>query len=105
MDLEISPQEVKNKIDNKEDFIFLDVREESEYKTSHIKGTILVPIGELDERLSEMDNKKEVIAHCHHGYRSMQAAMFLRRLGYKAKSMKGGIALWSKEIDKTVPLY
>ena len=105
MDLEISAQEVKKKFDKKEDFLLIDVRELWENGIAHIKGSRLIPLAELGQKLKDLPKDKEIITHCHLGHRSMQAAVFLRKNGFNSRSMKGGIDAWSLQVDKKVPRY
>lgn len=85
---------------------FLDVRENSELQICHLQPDGFIPLGELEERWTEIPGDREVVAYCHHGMRSLAAAKFLRARGVmKARSLKGGIEQWSREIDPTVPRY
>lgn len=106
---EISVQDVKARIDSGEDFLFLDVRQPEEYEHCRIDGTRLVPLPEFQVRLDEirqMAGGREVIAHCHHGHRSVQAAALLREAGLgRTLSMAGGIDAWSIAIDNSIPRY
>lgn len=103
---EISVQELKNKFDNKEDFILLDVRTSDEYSTCKINNSILIPLNELSSRFNELNKDKEIIVHCHHGSRSSRAIQFLESVGFNnLKNLKGGINSWSLEIDSNVPVY
>jgi adenylyltransferase/sulfurtransferase len=99
---------VKSKLDAGESFLFLDCREKDEYTTAHIEGTVLIPMSELVERVSELDAHKDqqIIVHCHHGGRSMRVTNWLRQQGFaKATNMAGGIDKWSLSIDPSVPRY
>lgn len=102
----IAPLDVKKKMDNKEDFILLDVRTPGEYATAKIEGSKLIPLDQLPERLTELDKNKEIIIHCHHGNRSIHACEHLSQLGFKnVKNMAGGIEEWSNKVDSKVPKY
>ncbi len=103
---ETTVTELKKKIDAKEDFFLLDVREPNEFKIGRIPGSTLIPLGEVPQRVSEIPRDKEIIVHCKMGGRSAKAAAFLRQQGYKnVKNLKGGILDWSDKIDPTVPKY
>ena len=104
-DLEIAPADVKKMMDNREDFILLDVRELWEHETAHIEGSTLIPLNDLPDRLARLPKDKLIVTQCHHGSRSLSAARYLRSYGYNAKSMKGGIEEWSRTVDKKVPTY
>ena len=86
--------------------LLLDVREPWEHQTARIEGSKLVPLGEVAERLGELDQEQEVVAICHHGGRSMQVAMFLEKNGFsKVHNLSGGMDAWSKSVDPSVPVY
>lgn len=102
--IEIEPTEVKQKLDNKEEFLFLDVRNQDETQIAKINGTKNIPLNELPQKFNDLP-KKEIITHCHHGVRSLHAANFLEQKGFKVKSMKGGIDAWSLEVDSSVGRY
>jgi molybdopterin/thiamine biosynthesis adenylyltransferase/rhodanese-related sulfurtransferase len=105
---EITVEELKTKLDRKEDFLFLDVREKFEYEIAAIPGAKLIPLAQLPGRLSEIEalKDKEVVAHCHHGGRSRRALEFLKSKGFKnLKNVSGGIDHWSVKVDMSVARY
>ena len=84
----------------------LDVREPDEYQIARLPGAQLLPLSQLARRFTELDPNRPYYLHCHCGARSLRALQFLRQHGFKhLKSVKGGIAAWSDEIDPTVPKY
>jgi len=95
VNINISVAEVKDKIDNKEDIILLDVRTSSEYNgpLGHLEESILIPLFELEDRLVELDQNKNkvIIAICKVGGRSRSAANILIKNGFKAFNMSGGM--------------
>jgi rhodanese-related sulfurtransferase len=104
--IEISPREVKERIDRGEKILLVDVREKWEFETSRIEGTELVPLREVPENLPRFEDAEEIVLFCHHGVRSLDAAAWLRSQGVEgARSMAGGIDRWSAEIDPKVPRY
>ena len=106
--LEVDVQTVKNLMDEGESFLLLDVRQPEEYEAAKIEGSVLIPMGELRERLTELEPHRDgrIVVHCHHGGRSMQVTQALRSMGFpKAQNMGGGIEQWSCEIDPEVPRY
>src|ERR1700678_3969782 len=107
MDYEISCEEVKTKLDNKEAFTLLDVREPWEFEVAHMPGAKLVPMGDIPTRAhQELDPEDHIVVVCHHGVRSMNVTAWLRQQGFeKAQSMRGGIDAWSRQIDAKVPTY
>lgn len=105
---EITVYELKAKMDRKDDFLLLDVREPYEYQIAKIPGSKLIPLGELEKRLKEIEpyKDKEVIAHCKSGGRSAKAVELLLRSGFKKVwNVVGGIGEWSNKIDPDVPKY
>ncbi len=102
---DIEPTELKAKIDSNADFVLLDVREEHEFEFCNLNGK-LIPLGQLPERLGELDKDAEIIVHCKMGGRSAQATHFLRDQGFSnVSNLRGGITAWSHEIDPEVPTY
>jgi len=105
-DLEISPREIKQRLDRGEKVLLVDVREPWEHAQSRIEGDIHIPMGSIPANLQQLDSDEEVICYCHHGMRSLDVANWLRVQGVKsAKSMAGGIDRWSVEVDPRVPRY
>jgi rhodanese-related sulfurtransferase len=107
MDYEISCEEVKTKLDRREGFTLLDVREPWEFETARLEGAKLVPMGDVPSRAhQELDPEDHIVVICHHGVRSMNVTAWLRQQGFeKAQSMRGGIDAWARFIDRTVPTY
>ena len=106
---EISVHEVKALLDSRQPVLLIDVREHGEHQICKIDGAQLIPLGELHIRAADIREAaagRPVIAHCHHGGRSLSAASLLREAGIPGvKSMAGGIDEWSCVIDSTVPRY
>ena len=102
---EITPRELKERLDRGEDIFILDVREPHEYQICNLKGH-LIPLGELPRRVHELDSAREIVAHCKSGKRSAQAVDFLRQAGFrKIYNLHGGILSWSTEVDSSIPRY
>jgi adenylyltransferase/sulfurtransferase len=102
---EVTPVELKARLDRGDDLYILDVREPHEYQICNIKGH-LIPLGELPSRVNELDSSREIVAHCRSGKRSAEAVDFLRKSGFrKIWNLKGGILAWSDEVDPSVPKY
>jgi len=88
------------------DLVLVDVREPHEYEIARIDGARLIPLGELPQRLHELDGHAEIVTHCHRGVRSMKALEILRAAGFaKVRSLRGGIDAWSVDVDGEVPRY
>lgn len=75
--------------------IVVDVRELDEYKSGHIKNSILIPLGTLSNQLNRLDKSKHIIVVCQSGGRSARAAAFLGAEGYKVSNMMGGMMSWT----------
>jgi len=103
---EISVEELKKKIDNKkEDIFILDVREPHEYQICNLGG-YLIPLGDLPKRMGELDSSREIVAHCKMGGRSAKAVAFLQQAGFKKVSnLTGGITAWAERVDPKMPKY
>jgi sulfur-carrier protein adenylyltransferase/sulfurtransferase len=102
---EITPTELKTRLDRGDDIYVLDVREPHEFQICNINGH-LIPLGELSRRVHELDSSREIVAHCKSGKRSAEAVEFLRGAGFrKVSSLKGGILAWSDQVDPSVPKY
>lgn len=106
--LEITCREVQLALEAGDEFLFIDCREQDEHATARIEGARLLPMSQIEGRLSELHEHREsrVVVHCHHGGRSLRVANWLRGQGFEqAQSMAGGIDQWSQEIDPSVPRY
>ena len=108
MPLHIDVWSVKDLLDAGEDFLFLDCRGQNEHERCRIAGTKLLPVGELPNRVGELEacRDKRIVVHCHRGARSLKAALWLREQGFsQAQSMQGGIDAWSLLVDTSIPRY
>ena len=103
---EISVQDLKHKIDNKEDFQLIDVRETFEYETSDIGG-LNIPLGGILIETDQIATDKPVIIHCRSGKRSAAAVMQLEQLhGFdNLYNLKGGILAWQEAFDPNMQVY
>ncbi|HEX2568060.1 MAG TPA: rhodanese-like domain-containing protein [Polyangia bacterium] len=91
-----------------ETLYLLDVRQPWEHDLAALPGSVLVPLGELPQRADELDPPPGalIVAYCHHGVRSLNAAALLERMGYeRVVSLAGGIDAWSLAVDPSVPRY
>ena len=104
---EITPTELKQRLDNGDDLQIIDVREPNEHAFASIPDTKLIPLAQIVNRMSEIDPKRETVVHCRSGGRSAQAIMALQRSGFTGQlsNLKGGILAWSDEVDPSVPKY
>ena len=104
---EITPDEVKRRLDGGEAIRMIDVREPAEFAISKIEGGKLIPMRSIPQYLQELDDEGGLLViFCHHGVRSLSVVDWLRRQGVEnCQSMAGGIDRWSTEIDPSVPRY
>ena len=103
---QITPVELKRRLDAADAPFLLDVREQREFDYCHIEGSVLIPMAELPSRAAELPTDREIVAICHHGIRSFQAAAFLRQnFGLDVTNLEGGIADWAQEVDPGMKQY
>lgn len=104
---EITPRELSLRLDRGEPLVLIDVREPWEANVASLPGSRLIPLNELRYRAEEeIDPEDELVVYCHHGIRSMEAALVLWELGYeRVKSLAGGIWRWSVQVDPSTPQY
>ncbi len=102
---EISADALHEELEKGADIFLLDVREPHEYEIANIGGH-LIPLGELPQRVNELDSSREIVAYCHYGHRSEQAVEFLKQVGFrKVRNLVGGIDGWAATVDQSVPRY
>ena len=103
---EITPVELKQRLDAGDDLFILDVREPNEYQINRIPGSMLIPLGELPRRYQELDSDREIVAHCKMGGRSAKAVEYLRSVGFaRVKNLRGGVLEWIDKVDPSQPKY
>lgn len=107
MPKQIGVRDLKALIDRGEPVYLVDVRQPWEHERAALPGSVLVPLDRLAEEHDEIAPPEGalVVAYCHHGIRSLNAAAMLERIGWSVVSLAGGIDAWSLEIDPTVPRY
>lgn len=107
MDYEIAPEELKSLRESNSDIVVVDVREDWEFQTASIDGSVHIPMNQIPARFpGEVNRDKHVVVVCHHGVRSMNVTMWLRQQGFeKVQSLSGGIDSWARQIDPNVPMY
>jgi adenylyltransferase/sulfurtransferase len=102
---EISATELKTRQDRGDNLFVLDVREPHEYQICNLNGK-LIPLGDLQRRVNELDSSAEMVVHCRSGKRSADAIRFLQTAGFKKLwNLKGGILAWADEVDPRMPKY
>ena len=106
MDYEnISPRELKERLDAGDAPLLLDVRERWEYDLARIEGSTLVPLSEIEGRFRELDPAAETVVICHHGARSARVAEALNRAGFHfVSNLEGGLDAYA-DVDESVGRY
>jgi molybdopterin/thiamine biosynthesis adenylyltransferase/rhodanese-related sulfurtransferase/molybdopterin converting factor small subunit len=105
-DWEITPVELKAKLDAGETPLVLDVREPNEYQINRIEGSTLIPLGELPRRYQELPRDRQIVTQCKMGGRSAKAMEFLKTVGFTdVKNLRGGILEWIDKVDPSQPKY
>ena len=101
----ISVHRLSDKIKQKEDFILLDVREDSEVQISKISGSLHVPMNEIADNIFKLDNSQDIVVMCKSGVRSYNACQYLMQNGFdKVYNLEGGIINWVLEIDSNMKI-
>ncbi|HXA01024.1 MAG TPA: rhodanese-like domain-containing protein [Cytophagaceae bacterium] len=99
---EVTPTELKQMLDNKEDIQLIDVRELYEYQAAHIQAE-LIPLNTIPQNLDKISKNKKVIMICRSGNRSGNAIRFMEGNGFEnLYNLKGGMLAWKKEIDASM---
>jgi len=105
-EFEIAPAELKARLDRGDRLTIIDVREPHEYEINRIEGSLLIPLGQVPERMHELSSADEIVLHCKAGLRSQKALAILRGAGFsRLKNLTGGIDRWAREVDPSLPLY
>ena len=104
---EITPTDLKERLDRGDDIQIVDVREDNEVAIGRIPNSKHIRLGEILARTNEIDPNRETVVHCKMGGRSARAIEALERMGFKGKliNLKGGIIGWSNDVDPSVPKY
>jgi rhodanese-related sulfurtransferase len=104
---ELTPREFLDRREAGEPLTLLDVREDWEVALAPVPtDTVHIPMGEISDRIGELDPKQETVVICRSGGRSAQVAHFLERQGFgKVFNLSGGILAWSRVIDPRIPQY
>lgn len=105
---QISPAELKERLDHGEDLLIVDVREPHEWEISNLQplGAILIPKGQVLDRMGELDTAREIVVQCRTGQRSAAVISELQEHGFKKlHNLDGGINRWAREIDPSLPVY
>jgi rhodanese-related sulfurtransferase len=102
---EITPEELKARLDGGQPPGIVDVREPWEHDIGALPGARLIPMDDLPFRADELDPSRDIVVYCHHGVRSAAAVEWLRQLGFPAINLRGGIDAWALAVDRTLRRY
>ena len=103
---EITPQELKARLERGEPLILLDVRQDWETKLCRLESATHIPIEEIEYRTEELNPEDEIVVFCHQGIRSAAVSEYLRQLGFaNVKNLTGGLDLWARTVDPTMRRY
>ena len=104
---QITPHELKERLDKGEQFEIIDVRQPYEYDICHLEESKLIPLNEIPFSVDMIEGKLPVIVNCHHGTRSQMAIQLLQHQlpHLQLLNLQGGIHAWAVEIDPDMPKY
>jgi rhodanese-related sulfurtransferase len=98
-------ERLKKELDSGAAPILLDVREPYEHAICSLPHSKLIPLRALPGRLRELNPRRDIVAYCHHGRRSVRAMKLLRSKGFKCRNLKGGVEAWADEVDPLMKRY
>ena len=103
---EITPAEVAALAEQGKAPLLLDIREEWELAIARLEGVIHIPMGQLPDRLAELDREADIVVICRSGGRSATVVRFLQHQGFSCvRNLAGGIAAWGEALDPSLPSY
>ena len=103
---EITPQDLKARLEGNDRPVLVDVREDWETKLCRLENAVHLPIEELEFRTDELNPNDEIVVYCHHGVRSAAVADYLRRLGFtRVRNLAGGLDAWAATVDRSMRRY
>jgi rhodanese-related sulfurtransferase len=103
---EITPQELKARLDQQAPIVLLDVRQDWETRLCRLPNAVHIPIEEIELRVEELNPADEIVVYCHSGVRSAAVAAYLRQLGFgSVRNLTGGVDLWARAVDPTMRRY
>lgn len=103
---EISPQDLKARLEARGPVVLLDVRQDWEIKLCRLPDAVHIPIEEIEVRVDELNPDDEIVVYCHQGVRSAAVAEYLRGLGFKdVKNLVGGVDSWARAVDPAMRRY
>jgi adenylyltransferase/sulfurtransferase len=104
-DFDVSPEDLHRALGEGRPPLLLDVREPMEFQLTRLPGALLIPVGDLAERLGDLDGTRDIVVYCHVGIRSVYATHLLRGAGFRARNLRGGIMAWADRVDPSMVRY
>jgi sulfur-carrier protein adenylyltransferase/sulfurtransferase len=103
---ELTPAQLKQKLDAKEPVVLVDVRQDWETRLCRLDNAVHIPIEEIELRGDELNPSDEIVVYCHQGVRSAAVAEYLRSLGFaNVKNLAGGLDAWARSVDPSMRRY
>ncbi|MBI2159411.1 MAG: sulfurtransferase [Candidatus Rokubacteria bacterium] len=103
---QITPQELKTRLDRNDRPFLLDVRQDWETRLCRLENAVHIPIEEIEVRTEELNPEDEIVVYCHQGVRSAAVATYLRQLGFRnVKNLAGGLDSWARTVDPSMRRY
>jgi len=103
---EITPQDLKARLDRNDRPVLLDVRDDWETKLCRLDNALHIPMEELEFRTDELNPADDIVVYCHHGVRSAAVADYLRRLGFtRVRNLSGGLDAWARAVEPAMRRY
>jgi len=103
---QITPQELKTRLDRNDRPFLLDVRQDWETRLCRLENAVHIPIEEIEVRTGELNPEDEIVVYCHQGVRSAAVGEYLRQLGFKnVKNLAGGLDSWARTVDSSMRRY
>lgn len=103
---QITPQELKTRLDRNDRPFLLDVRQDWETRLCRLENAVHIPIEEIEVRTDELNPEDEIVVYCHQGVRSAAVAEYLRQLGFtNVKNLAGGLDSWARTVDSSMRRY
>jgi len=104
---EITPEELKRRLDGRDPLVLLDVREDWETRLCRLDNAVHIPVQEIEFRTDELNPADEIVVYCHQGVRSAAVAQFLREQhGFtRVRNLMGGLDHWARSVDPRMRRY